>query len=154
PLQRPPLGGPLYGQTLWIDIRASGTRSDGTSWVGTPLADASGYVAAVGRGIDQLMTRGGSVTLLTDLAATSGVQTAGSVINVAGGSVNFLPGMVPTTRLLGSDGHIYSMANADPNMTYMGIAGQFSVDHARWGIKETWSTATQTFSPGYTDGQP
>jgi len=52
PLQR---SGPLYGQTLWIDIRASGTRSDGTSWVGTPLADASGYVNAVGRSIYQLM---------------------------------------------------------------------------------------------------
>jgi filamentous hemagglutinin family protein len=153
PLQR---NGPLYGQTLWIDIRASGTRSDGTSWVGTPLADASGYVAAVGRSIYQLMTTGGSVNLQTDLGTNSGggrVQTAGSVINVAGGSVNFLPGMVPTTRLLGIDGHIYSMANADPNMTYVGIAGQFTVDHSRWGIKETWSTGTQTFSPGYTDGQ-
>jgi filamentous hemagglutinin family protein len=155
PLQRQ-TGAPLYGQTLWIDIRASGTRSDGTSWVGTPLADASGYVAAVGRSIDQLMTKGGSVTLQTDLNNNSGggrVQTAGSVINVAGGSVNFLPGMVPTTRLLGSDGRIYSMANADPNMTYVGFADQFTVDHSRWGIKETWSTGTQTFSPGYTDGQ-
>ncbi|MBV8922063.1 filamentous hemagglutinin N-terminal domain-containing protein, partial [Bradyrhizobium sp.] len=157
PLQRPPLGGPLYGQTLWIDIRASGIRSDGTSWVGTPLADASGYVSAVGRSIYQLMTKGGSVTLQTDLNTNSGggrVQTAGSVINVAGGSVNFLPGMVPTTRLLGIDGRIYGMANADPNMTYEGIAGQFTVDHSHWGIKETWSTGTQTFSPGYTDGQP
>ena len=153
PLQR---NGPLYGQTLWIDIRASGTRSDGTSWVGTPLADASGYVANVGRSIYQLMTTGGSVNLQTDLNPNNGggrVQTAGSIINVAGGSVKFLPGMVPTTRLLGTDGHIYSMANADPNMTYVGIVGQFTVDHSRWGIKETWSTGTQTFSPGYTDGQ-
>jgi len=153
PLQR---SGPLYGQTLWIDIRASGTRSDGTSWVGTPLADASGYVNKVGRSIYQLMTVGGSVSMSTDLTADNGggrVQTAGSVINVAGGSVNFQPGMVNTTRLLGIDGRIYSMANADPNMIYVGYAGQFTVNHARWGVKETWSTGTQTYSPGYTEGQ-
>ncbi|WP_163540250.1 hypothetical protein, partial [Klebsiella pneumoniae] len=54
PLQRPPYAavnadgtGVVYGQTLWIDIRNTGTRSDGTTWVGTPLADASGYVAKV-----------------------------------------------------------------------------------------------------------
>jgi filamentous hemagglutinin family protein len=156
PLQR---NGVLYGQTLWIDIRASGTRSDGTTWVGTPVADASGYVANVGRSIRQLMTIGGSVGLTTDLtASTSGggtpgvTQKAGSVINVAGGSVNFLPGTVPTTDLVGSDGRIYSTANADPNMTYVGIAGQFTVNHSRWGVTETWSTRTQTFAPGYSEG--
>src|SRR5262249_10936959 len=53
PLQR---NGVLYGQTLWIDIRQSGTRSDGTTWVGTPLADAGGTVGQVGRSIKQLMT--------------------------------------------------------------------------------------------------
>src|SRR6202023_1655711 len=53
PLQR---GGPLFAQTLWIDIRASGTRSDGTTWVGTPLADASAYVDNVPQSISQLMT--------------------------------------------------------------------------------------------------
>lgn len=162
PLQRPPYvsvgtdgKGPVYGQTLWIDIRASGTRSDGTTWVGTPLADASGTVNAVGRSVYQLMTVGGSVSMATDLSASNGnasVQTAGSVLNVAGGSVTFLPGMVNTTRLIGADGRIYSMANADPNMTYLGIAGQFTVNHARWGVKETWSTGTQTFAPGYTEG--
>ena len=162
PLQRPPFvsvgadgTGVVYGQTLWIDIRASGTRSDGTSWVGTPLADASGYVNKVGRSIYQLMTVGGSVSLTTDLSNNNGaanVRTAGSVINVAGGSVNFLPGMVNTTRLLGIDGRIYNMENADPNMTYVGIAGQFTANHAHWGVTETWSTGTQTFSPGYTEG--
>jgi len=163
PLQRPPFAsvgadgnGVVYGQTLWIDIRASGTRSDGTSWVGTPLADASGAVANVGRSIFQLMTVGGSVSLSTDLNASnsgSNVRTAGSVINVAGGSVNFLPGLVNITRLFGIDGRIHDMENADPNMIYVGIAGQFTANHAHWNVTETWSLGTQTFSPGYTDGQ-
>lgn len=160
PLQRSPYAAALYGSTFYIDIRASGTRSDGTKWVGTPLADASGTVNNVGRSIDQLMTVGGSVSLQTDLTASqngaklqaASVQTAGSVINVAGGSVNFQGGLVNSTRLLGSDGRIYSMANADPNMTYLGIAGQFTVKHSRWNVTETWSTATQVYSPGYSEG--
>jgi filamentous hemagglutinin family protein len=152
PLQR---SGALYGQTLWIDIRNTGTRSDGTTWVGTPLADASGYVAKVPRSIYQLMTVGGSISLGTDLTTNNGasnVKTEGSVMNVAGGSVKFLPGMVNTTRLLGSDGRIYNIANADPNMTYLGIAGQFTVNHAHWGVTETWSTTSQIYSPGFTEG--
>lgn len=153
PLQRSPYEAALYGSTFYIDIRASGTRADGTKWVGTPLADASGYVSNVGRSIYQLMTVGGSVTLKTDLiSANAGVQTAGSVINVAGGSVKFEAGMVNTTRLIGADGRIYSMANADPNMTYLGIAGQFTRNHSRWGVTETWSTGTQVYSPGYSEG--
>lgn len=153
PLQRSPYEAALYGSTFYIDIRASGTRADGTKWVGTPLADASGYVSNVGRSIYQLMTVGGSVTLKTDLlAANARVQTAGSVINVAGGSVKFESGMVNTTRLIGADGRIYSMANADPNMTYLGIAGQFTRNHSRWGVTETWSTGTQVYSPGYSEG--
>jgi filamentous hemagglutinin family protein len=160
PLQR---NGVLNGKTLWIDIRASGTRADGTTWVGTPLADASGAVSGVGRSIRQLMTAGGTVSLMTDLdvaavsqiLASGGRVTAnsGSVINVAGGKITYLPGMVPSTRLIGIDGRIYSMANADPNMVYVGIFGQFSVDHPRWGVTETWSIGTQTYSPGYTEGR-
>ncbi|MBR0838980.1 filamentous hemagglutinin family protein [Bradyrhizobium liaoningense] len=162
PLQRPPYAtvgadgtGVVYGKTLWIDIRNSGTYSDGTKWVGTPIADASGYVAKVPRSIHQLMTVGGSISLNTDLTTDHGggsVQTAGSVMNVAGGSVKFLPGMVNTTRLIGSDGRIYNIAKADPNMTYVGIAGQFTVKHARWGVTEYWSTPSQVYSAGYTEG--
>lgn len=152
PLQR---NGALYGQTMYIDIRNTGTRSDGTTWVGTPLADASGYVAKVPRSIYQLMTVGGSVSLTTDLSTSNGaasVKTDGSITNVAGGSVKFLPGMVNTTRLLGSDGRIYGMTNADPNMTYLGIAGQFTVKHAQWHVTETWSTPTQIYSAGFSEG--
>nr|WP_246563558.1 filamentous haemagglutinin family protein [Bradyrhizobium liaoningense] len=162
PLQRPPYAtvaadgtGVVYGKTLWIDIRNSGTYSDGTKWVGTPIADASGYVAKVPRSIYQLMTVGGSISLNTDLSTNNGagsVQTAGSVMNVAGGSVKFQPGMVNTTRLIGSDGRIYNIAKADPNMTYVGIAGQFTVKHARWGVTEYWSTPSQVYSAGYTEG--
>ena len=61
PLQR---NGPLYGQTLYIDIRDMGTRSDGSTWIGTPLADASGAVGLIQQNISQLMTVAGKVTEL------------------------------------------------------------------------------------------
>ncbi|PZA13629.1 hypothetical protein DNX69_04555 [Rhodopseudomonas palustris] len=156
PLQR---DGVLYGETLWIDIRASGTRSDGTTWVGTPLADASGYVNSKGRSIYQLMTAGGRVDFGTELnvddSGTSGRQVvldAGSVVNVAGGTITYLPGMVPTTRLIGIDGRIYTMATASPDMIYVGIFGRFTVDHARWGAPESWTLGAQSYQPGYTEG--
>lgn len=149
----------LPAKTFWIDIRASGTRSDGTSWVGTPVADASGTINAYGRSIEQLMTTGGVVSLQTDRTATGSLITdrsvitqSGSVINVAGGNVTYLPGMVSTSVLLGADGRRYGMANADPNMTYVGLAGQFTVNHSRWRVKEIWSTATEVQAPGYTEG--
>lgn len=156
PLQR---AGVLYGKTLYIDIRASGTRSDGTSWVGTPVADASGTVLGYGRSLQQLMTSGGSVSLQTDLTATDNVTLdrsvitqTGSVINVAGGNVTYLPGLVSSTSLLGADGRLYSMTNADPNRVYLGIAGQFTVNHAHWGVKEIFTTASQVQAPGYSEG--
>lgn len=154
PLQR---DGPLVGQTLYIDIRDTGTRSDGTTWIGTPLLDASGYVALKGQSIDQLLTNAGTVNIQTELVtklSTVNLQ-AGSLINTAGGYVEFLPGMIQTTRLIGSDGHIYNISQADANITYVGIAGQFSINHPRWGITETFTNpilAGQVFEPDYIEG--
>ena len=163
PLQRPPYvsvgsdgKGVVYGQALWIDIRASGTRSDGTTWLGTPLFDANTAVGNVGRSIFQLMTAGGTVSLTTPQVNAPGQEVVlqpGSVINTAGGSVRYLPGTVPVTILLGSDGRRYSMQNANPDMTYLGIAGTFTSDHPRWNVKEIWSTNTTMQVSGYVEGQ-
>ena len=124
PLQRPPYvsvgpdgRGVVYGQTLWIDIRASGTRSDGTKWVGTPLADASGFVSNVGRSIYQLTTVGGSVSLMTDLTTNNGggsttvqsptatamqqaVTNVGQVDLPTGVPAQYCAGIDPTTGLI------------------------------------------------------
>ena len=153
PLQR---SGALFNQKLWIDIRASGVRADGSSWIGTPLGDASGFVNAVGRSIDQLMAAGGSVTLKAEISSgvpSQVVQGAGSVVSVAGGKVTYLPGMVPATFLVAADGRIYSMDRADPNIEYVGIAGQTIINHPRWGVVDTFNSFTQTYQAGYTDGQ-
>jgi len=153
PLQR---SGVLYGKTLWIDIRASGKNSNGSTWCGTPVANACGYADAVPRSIDQLMTKGGSVSFKTDInSATPTAVTlqSGSVVNVAGGYEELLAGIVPTTVLLGSDGHLYDIAHASPDLTYTGIVGQFTVNHAHWGVTETWTFfQTRSVQAGYLQG--
>src|SRR5262249_15740564 len=45
PLQR---NGPLRGQTVYVDITKTGTYN-GKTWIGTPLADVSGYANLVQR---------------------------------------------------------------------------------------------------------
>jgi hypothetical protein len=93
------------------------------------------------RSIDQLLVNGGGI----GLNANEVDAAPGAILNLMGGYVHYLSGIENTTRLIGSDGHIYSVGSADPNITYVGIAGQFTVDHPRWGV-------TQTFASGLLDG--
>src|SRR5262249_37413554 len=146
-----PLAKNLIGKTVTIDARKSGTRADGLQWVGSPLPDAAGYVGLVPQSIDQILTQGGRFT-------TSGanvIQQPGSIINLSGGFVSYAGGFISTTRLLGSDGHLYDIGSANPAISYVGLAGQFTVDHPRWGITETYGDPLLSSSycePGYIAG--
>lgn len=131
PLQR---NGFLYRRPVTIDGRRSGVREDGLEWIGSPLLNAAGYVENQPRTIDQMLVNGGSITV----SGRELVTRKGSLLNVDGGFSHILGGLVSTTRLIGADGRVYDIGNADPNMTYVGIAGEYTVDHARWGITETF----------------
>ena len=50
----------LRGQELTVDIRETGTFN-GSDWIGTPLADVSGFANTIQRGVDQLLTTGGTI---------------------------------------------------------------------------------------------
>ena len=135
---------------ITVDIRNTGTLADGETWVGTPLANGD---ITVSRNIDYLMTAGGAV----NVKATGGdvVAEAGSTIAANGGSVQYQGGIVATTMLLASNGRIYNIADADPMLTYVGIAGVFTVDHSKWGVTTTYNDPLLTaghFEAGYTDG--
>ena len=152
PLQR---NGPLYGKTVNVDITVTGTNADGSTWYGTPFADASGYIALIGRTVAERTAVGGAINLIS---AGDVVAVNGSTMNVSGGWLDYQSGIVSTTRLLGTDGHLYDIANADPNLTYVGIAGGITIIHPRWGVTETFSTPLvsgndQRFEPGYLDGR-
>lgn len=159
PLNR---NGALYGQTIYVNILDSGTNTDGTTWVGTPLADASGYVAEKGQNIYQLLTTGGSVNISTNMSASAKpgssdvILESGSLINMRGGYVEFLAGMVPTTEVIGSDGHIYPIDEAYPDISYVGIAGDFVVSSSRWNVSTTYvnplAGTLMVYSPDYIEG--
>lgn len=127
-------GGLLYGQSITIDITMSGVRADGKPWVGSPLVDASAYVQNIPRTIDQLLVNGGTIKL----AGKEVIAAKGSVLNLDGGYTHYLGGMVNTTKLLGADGHIYDISEADPNIVYVAFAGVDTVSHPRWNITESF----------------
>ena len=129
--------GPLFGASVTVDMRDSGTNSEtGESWVGTPLANLASYANLVQNTIGQLLVNGGSI----ELTANEFVGAPGSTINLMGGYLHYLGGMVDTTRLIGADGGLYNIGNADPDITYAGIAGEFTVDHAHWGVTQTFTS--------------
>ena len=147
PLQR---NGALRGKTVKIDIRQSGVYN-GQTWVGTPLADASGYVGLIERSVGQLTTAGGSVSIN---AGNSVVMQAGSKINVSGGWVDFQGGYVETSQVIWN-GHLYDISKATPDRVYDGLYGSVTVDHSKWGISETYSDTLRSgrhYEQGYVQG--
>jgi filamentous hemagglutinin family protein len=142
----------LYGASVTVDMRQSGTNAEtGESWVGTPLANLTGYLNLEQQSIGQLLTNGGTLSI----GANEFVGEPGSIINLTGGYVEYLGGMISTTRLISTDGGLYGIGNADPDLTYVGIAGEFSVDHTHWGVTETFTSSLLNggyYEPAYVQG--
>jgi filamentous hemagglutinin family protein len=145
PLQRK---GPLRGQTVYVDIRQSGTLPDGTAWVGSPIGNLSGYVNAVPKMVEQRNLAGGTVSLVSDGAV---FVEPGSVLNVSGGSAQYLTGPLNTTRVLGTNGKVYDISQAVPDQTYVGIVSGYSLTDTKWGVTQTFPTFT-AIQPGYMQG--
>ncbi|NYH20423.1 filamentous haemagglutinin family protein [Paraburkholderia bryophila] len=131
----------LFGQKgVVVDSTLTGTRSDGLQWVGSPILNLSGYVNGMSRTVDQLLTNGGTITLSGNEVMTA----AGSSLNLNGGYVHYDGGMVNTTRLVDANGAIVPIGQASPFDTFVGIAGQFTESHPRWGVTKTWYNPLQT----------
>jgi len=103
PLQR---DGVLAGQKVLIDVR-----------VGTPLADVSGYIAGLQRGIAEKSSEGGSIVLKSegDVAVRDG-----STLDVSGGSINYRGGDTGASRLFTETGS-YDISEATAERTYTGF---------------------------------
>ncbi|GAB2916049.1 hypothetical protein GCM10027093_63190 [Paraburkholderia jirisanensis] len=117
-----------------VDSTLSGTNADGLPWVGSPILNLAGAVSLIPRTIDQLLTNGGSITLSGNEVMTA----SGSSLNLNGGYVHYLGGMVNTTRLVDANGAIVPIGQASPYDNYVGIAGQFVDNHPRWGVRLTY----------------
>ncbi|WP_395744499.1 filamentous haemagglutinin family protein [Prosthecobacter sp.] len=131
PLQRNSF---LRGQTITVDLRNTGTRADGSTWYGTPLADLSGYVGIIQRTVGELTTAGGNVTVS---AGSSFVMQSGAKVDVSGGWINFQGSDVQTTRLVVS-GQVVDISQADPSVAYDAIyTGSASTTDARYSVTST-----------------
>ena len=118
PLQR---DGALRGQTVQVDVRQHGPWDKdlngglgGYTWVGTPLADTSGWVGLTTHSVGELSINGGSVALKAGGAVV--VQDKAS-INVSGGYIDFKGGVTQTTKVV-SNGHTYDISLATPDRVY------------------------------------
>ncbi len=157
----------LNGATVYVDPRVSGVRSDGVAWVGSPLIPAESYYQQVGVSIDQLMTKGGNVTLGVQSFNQANNQNSqqltdditvksGAVIDLTGGWVTYQAGWVQTTELIDSHGNIVNIGSADPNDTYIGIFNGFTAVQPRWGVVQTYTNPLlidRQYEPQYTEGR-
>ncbi|MGQ0698577.1 MAG: filamentous hemagglutinin family protein [Panacagrimonas sp.] len=127
PLQRL---GVLFGSSIVFDVRDLGTRADGLSWIGTPLANLAGFVENISRGVNELLTNGGSISLIGNEV----IAQQGSALNLAGGYLHYGSGRSNGTRLITASGAIVNIADADPNERYVGFAGRTTELHPRWNV--------------------
>lgn len=145
PLQRLGL---LRNATVQVDI-----RDKGDGWIGTPLADVSGFANLIQRSVGQLTVAGGSVTIS---AGDSVVMQEGSNIDVSGGSTLFESGMIRTTQLM-TGGHLVDIGNASPEVIYDGIYdGSFDASNDKFGVSNVYNgvlaPAGYRYEEGYTEG--
>lgn len=140
----------LDGATIYVDPRKSGVREDGVAWIGSPLVDAASYYAQVGVTASELLTKGGNVTFatlrnsggtLSGRVVSDTIVESGAVIDISGGSVRYQGGAVRTTSLVGADGRIYDISQADPlKMSFVGFAAGFTQYHERWGVARSYNS--------------
>ena len=142
--------GALRGQTIQIDVRQTGTY-DGQNWIGTPLADTTGYVALIEHTVGELTTSGGSAKLK---AGSSVVIQKGATIDVSGGWIDYQGGTIETTKVL-SGGRIYDISQATPDRVYDGLyQGGTTTTDAKWGVVTNTANPqlAANYEPGYRQG--
>ena len=108
---------PIRGKDVTVDFRVSGTYN-GTQWVGSPLGNLLGYAALLQRGIGQLTSSGGTVSLQ---AGDSVSLAQGSTMDVSGGWIQYSGGNFATTKLLTATGQAVDISKATPDQVYTGI---------------------------------
>ena len=155
----------LRGETVYVDRRYSGRFEDGPmsrvqwggeegEWFGTPLANVSEWIGVGNTNLAELSTAGGSIVLKS---GDTLITREGSILDVSGGSVAYRAGFVQTTRLVGADGRIYGLHEAQPDMVFVGFADDGVVVQERWGREERYRSlrvgGSRSFEAAYTEGR-
>lgn len=148
--------GPLRGSTVYIDTRQYGTRTDGTSstWVGSPIADLSGYIATIQRDVFERNLTGGTINLES---SGSVIVSNGATLNVSGGRIDYQSGYLQSSVLLGPNGQAVPIAQANPDVTYVGVVDTLTQSDPRWGTSTTvmlpGHASQGQYVAGYTEGK-
>ncbi len=148
PLQQ---DGALRGTTIDVNLLQTGVTADGTPWIGTPLADVSGYINLVPHTVGELTTAGGSVAIL---AGNSFSAQSASSVDVSGGWINYQGATVQTTQVL-SDGQLIPIAQADASEIYSGIYKGTTLISQKWGTSQNYTNPLLTkaqYDPGFIQG--
>ncbi|MEW6642770.1 MAG: filamentous hemagglutinin family protein [Pseudomonadota bacterium] len=139
--------GLLFNQNVWIDARNLTLVPAGTGGYATDryytsggLLEVSGYLNNTPHTIGEWSAVGGTITL----AAPEVVAQRGAIFNISGGSVTYQSGFLRQTYVLGSDGGIYNINNAPPNLDYITVVNGFVVRHNQGGKLD--KTLTETYA--------
>lgn len=135
---------PTNTVTVTVDMRADGGE-------GTPIADLSSAIAAVGQNIAQRTEGGGKASFQS---AGDVVFSSGASINVSGGYTTYLGGTIQTTKLIGANGQLYDIGSANPLLTYTGVVNPtFTETYNKWGIQDVIPTpGLSTYESTYVQG--
>jgi filamentous hemagglutinin family protein len=143
----------LKDEYITVDLRDYGTRSNGTTWIGTPIADLSSDVAAIAQDVFQRSLNAGSITLN---ASQSVLVGAGAKLNVAGGQIDWQAGYMKSSELLSTTGQVVSVADANAQQSYVGTIDSISTGDPRWGALVTLAREGQdsqgSYEAGYVQG--
>ncbi|WP_370679457.1 filamentous haemagglutinin family protein [Comamonas sp. GB3 AK4-5] len=150
----------LNNKNIWVDRRdlvfvPAGTNGYETDrwYTAGGLLEVGGYLGITGHGIGEWMAQGGTVQFAGGQVHTH----QGSLINLAGGSLDVQTGYVNQTYLKGADGRIYNASSAPGDLRYTGLYQGFESTHARWGVTETYAApliaAGRRLENGYTVGR-
>lgn len=152
----------LKNENVWIDARdlvlvpaGTGGYKDDRTYTKGGLLEVSGHLDNTDHTIGEWTAIGGTITL----AAPEVVAQAGSVFNLSGGAISYAPGTIRLTNLLGADGRVYTVNDAPADMLFVGMGDEILVNHARWGVAETYrrpfglGRETTVEDPGYTVGR-
>ena len=138
PLQR---DSAIRGKPLVVDAR-----------VGTTLGDVSGALKTIARGVGERSAAGGTVAFASDGDV---MINSGAVVDVSGGQIDYTPGVIQTTQLVGADGRLNDVGTAPKDIVYRGLINPTSkVSYDRWGVTKTVTgPSIGHYDAGYTEGK-
>jgi filamentous hemagglutinin len=136
---------PTNTVTVTVDMRADGGN-------GTPIADVTSAIAAVGQNIAQRTEAGGTAKFLS---GGDVVLASGTSVDVSAGYTTYLAGSIQTTKLVGANGQLYDIGSASPLLAYTGVVNPtFTQSYDKWGIQEVIATpGLSTYESSYVQGQ-